>query len=313
MNRINAALTGAVLVAAWSAVPMSASAQQAPPQPAPSTARPTTMPSEPPRGQVMAGTRRSGGTLQGFSVVLVVGDLQGAGAPDDVPLAARKALADMREFLPYKSYRLLDAGWLMCCGEQLRPAASERRTPAETPRATALSTLALRGPDEQEYELRLSASRSENARVFVQFALIGSGAPASAAMNATSTRMLQRRIADLEDKTEVLRKQTADARSRVEVGTSAGTEIPKMELEMRTAQREVAELRERLGTTAAAGSGGARGSSERYTRSAVIDTSFTMDVGETVVVGASRPRGATKALIALVTAVPRGGSGVTRD
>jgi hypothetical protein len=37
----------------------------------------------------------------------------------------------------------------------------------------------------------------------------------------------------------------------------------------------------------------------------IIDTSFTMDVGETVVVGTSRLAGGDKALIALLTAVPR--------
>jgi hypothetical protein len=36
----------------------------------------------------------------------------------------------------------------------------------------------------------------------------------------------------------------------------------------------------------------------------VIDTSFSMDVGETVVVGTSRLRGGSRALIALLTAVP---------
>jgi hypothetical protein len=36
---------------------------------------------------------------------------------------------------------------------------------------------------------------------------------------------------------------------------------------------------------------------------AIIDTSFTMDIGETVVVGTSRLKG-DKALIALLTAVP---------
>ena len=40
----------------------------------------------------------------------------------------------------------------------------------------------------------------------------------------------------------------------------------------------------------------------------MIDTSFTMDVGETVVVGTSRLAGGDKALIALLTAVPRNAS-----
>jgi hypothetical protein len=37
----------------------------------------------------------------------------------------------------------------------------------------------------------------------------------------------------------------------------------------------------------------------------VINTSFSMDVGETVVVGTSRLSGNSKALIALLTAVPQ--------
>jgi hypothetical protein len=47
--------------------------------------------------------------------------------------------------------------------------------------------------------------------------------------------------------------------------------------------------------------------SEEACRSrAVIDTTFEMDIGETVVVGTSRVRGGDKALIALLTAVPKG-------
>jgi hypothetical protein len=245
--------------------------------------------------------------LQGFSVVLVMGELQGTNATDDVPIAARKALTDMREFLPYKSYRLMDAGWLMCCGE--RSPSPERRS-SETPSARTVSTLALRGPDEQEYELHLTASRTDASRVFVQFNLLGT-IPLSA--DTVNARTNQRRIADLEDKSELLRKQIADARKRVEVGVAPGSEIPKMELELRSTQRQIEELRERVASGLAAQRGGARGGGERFNRAAVIDTSFTMDVGETVVVGASRPRGATKALIALVTAVPRSGAGSTRD
>jgi hypothetical protein len=45
----------------------------------------------------------------------------------------------------------------------------------------------------------------------------------------------------------------------------------------------------------------------------VIDTSFTMDIGETVVVGTSRVRGGDKALIALLTAVPKGSATKRED
>ena len=76
------------------------------------------------------------GATYGFSVVLVLGDMQGGGGtPDNVPPAARKALADMKDFLPYKSYRLLDSAWILGSGN--------------------VSTR-LRGADDQEYALNLS-------------------------------------------------------------------------------------------------------------------------------------------------------------
>ena len=41
--------------------------------------------------------------LQGFNIVLLVGESQSSGASiEDVPPAARKALNDMKDFLPYK-------------------------------------------------------------------------------------------------------------------------------------------------------------------------------------------------------------------
>jgi hypothetical protein len=57
----------------------------------------------------------------------------------------------------------------------------------------------------------------------------------------------------------------------------------------------------------------ARGSVERAVRSGIIDTTFTMDVGETVVVGTSRLKGGSRALIALLTAVPPRGTTERRE
>ena len=76
---------------------------------------------------------------RGFNVVLLLGDMQGADAQDSIPVAARKALSDMKDFLPYKSYRLLDTQWII--GGTSGPALTR-----------------LRGADEQEYELELRAS-----------------------------------------------------------------------------------------------------------------------------------------------------------
>jgi hypothetical protein len=50
--------------------------------------------------------------LQGFSVLLLLGETQGAAQPDNISAPARKALADIKDFLPYKSFRVLDTVWV---------------------------------------------------------------------------------------------------------------------------------------------------------------------------------------------------------
>ncbi len=136
-------------------------------------------------GQKRASERT--GLPQGFSVVLVLGDIQGAATPDDVPPAARKALVDMRDFLPFKSYKLLDASWVMCCGQQRGGSGDARPAAHRTaPAATQMLSQVLRGPDEQEYELKLMTSRTENSRVFVRFSLFGAGAPPEVMVESTA-------------------------------------------------------------------------------------------------------------------------------
>ena len=77
--------------------------------------------------------------LQGFSVVLVIGDTQDGQSFDELPASARRALADMKDFLPYKTYRLLDTGWMM----------------GSLPVRSA--TTRMRGPGNRELELLLLA------------------------------------------------------------------------------------------------------------------------------------------------------------
>jgi hypothetical protein len=50
--------------------------------------------------------------LQGFSVLLLLGETQGASQTENVSAPARQALADIKDFLPYKSYRVLDTAWV---------------------------------------------------------------------------------------------------------------------------------------------------------------------------------------------------------
>ena len=167
-----------------------------------------------------------GASPQGYSVVLVLGDMQGTSATDgNVPAAARKALADMKDFLPYKSYRLLDAQWIL----------GSQKTISR-----------LRGANDQEYELTLRGIQISGGKLNVTFRLAEPGALLAV-------------------------KPSPDAESR-EKGTR---EAALKEATIRAAH-------------------------------AVIDTTFAMDVGETVVVGTSRVAG-EKALIALLTAVAQPG------
>src|SRR5687767_14047202 len=67
--------------------------------------------------------------LHGYSVVLVIGDMQAPGSGDSVPRAARKAFTDMLAFLPYKRYQLLDAARMICCGAFRSPLSGRVRGP----------------------------------------------------------------------------------------------------------------------------------------------------------------------------------------
>ncbi len=292
----------------------SAMAQQAQQQPPPPRAVPSTTPpadTPPPSASTFAQSRRA--LPQGFSVVLVLGDIQGTTTADDVPPAARKALVDMREFLPFKSYKLLDAAWVMCCGQQGSNAPVDRRPAAQTGVnvSTQMLSQVLRGPEEQEYELKLMTSRADGGRVFVRFTLLGGGRSGEAVAEVASamSRTTVRRIADLTDQRTLLEKQIQEARKKYEVGVAPGSDVAKLEMELRRLDREIADLSARV-AEGPRGRSMARAGVEPApaVRGSIIDTSFTMDVGETVVVGTSRLKGGSRALIALLTAVPPRGT-----
>jgi len=279
---------------------VSVAAQQPPPPPTPRPGQSTTRPELPPPSP---GRSTRAAVPQGFSVVLVLGDIQSAAGSDDVPLAARKALTDMKDFLPFKSYRLLDAAWVMCCGPM---AGGERRPGSQSSNAISLSqqlTQMLRGPDEQEYELKLS-SRLENSQIMVRFTLLGNVTVSDVNNDSAQMRQMTRKIADLRDQAALLEKTIQDTRKKVEVGVVSGDNIAKMEVDLRRTNREIEEVTTRLAETRAGGRPSARSGSESDNRNSIIDTSFAMNVGETVVVGTSRLKGGSKALIALLTAVP---------
>ena len=99
----------------------------APAIPVPAPAPPTTVAAP---GATVA--QATSARLRGFSVVLLLGEAQGSATPDGLAQPARKALADIKDFLPYRGYRVLDTQWI---------AGTER----------SVLEIRLQGVDSQEY------------------------------------------------------------------------------------------------------------------------------------------------------------------
>jgi hypothetical protein len=232
---------------------------------------------------------------RGFNVVLLLGDMQGADAQDSIPVAARKALSDMKDFLPYKSYRLLDTQWII--GGTSGPAVTR-----------------LRGAEEQEYELELRASplltpgtaALDPRAISVRFVL-RDGDVAGAVTKLDQQRGVEqqnqkdvaavfraetgREIYQLEQERDDLALQVNKGRQQVEVGVRDPDDVKRLTTRLESVNRRINDLKRAQDTKE--GKAGGR---------PVIDTSFKMDDGETVVVGTSRVKGGSKALIALLTA-----------
>jgi len=234
---------------------------------------------------------------RGFNVVLLLGDMQDAGGQDTVPVAARKALSDMKDFLPYKGYRLLDTQWVL--GSNSGPAITR-----------------LRGAEDQEYELELRAVGTSPTGMSVRFFLRESSDGSAAASGDTGRSALHPKevakgdpvaveissqIFQLERERDDLQLLVSKGRKQVEVGTKDPDEVKRQETQLAAVTRRIAELKQSLSTT-----------SSKTTGRPVIDTSFLMEDGETVVVGTSKVKGGGKALIALLTATTGQKKGSTK-
>ena len=249
-----------------------------------------------------AAARRAAGwrDIQGFNIVLVVGETtSGSSSNDDVPAGARRALNDMREFLPYKHYRVVDSQWTSCCSPELvrigMPIGGRLQGVTGANRGNATVLL----PSSYAFVLSVSET-SDGGRIPVRFTLRrDSGAATGAAQATTVNRVRDIRATELHAELDNLRQQINEMQKRVEVGVAK-------EPELRSLKDRHAQLERRLAETVTEGYGRGAGSGHGSVSAAstVIDSSFTMEVGETVVVGTSR-LGGDKALIALVTAVRR--------
>jgi hypothetical protein len=210
---------------------------------------------------------------QAFSVSLVLGEMQASSAADTVPAAARKALTDVKDFLPYKGYRLLDSQWTLCCG---------RPSMVSSPIVSRL-----RGPEDQDYSVEIVPSSAGNGKYYVHFSLWEprtAETAVSGPVAVTAAGSLEAQRAQLEQQLAEMRRTLSENHP-----DAAQTRMKIEALERSLDETRRPEPTRRTLTAAAA-------------RRPIIDTSFTMDVGETVVVGTSRLKG-DKALIALLTAV----------
>ena len=252
--------------------------------------------------------------LQGYSVVLVIGDMQSAGAGETVPPAARKALTDMQAFLPYKRYQLLDAAWMVCCGSYRSSIAGR-----------------LRGPEEREYAYSIDTISGEGGKLTVRFSLRdgdatiststltpvaaatagarGSGGSSGSsgiggggqqpALSDTARAEYSRQLYEAQKEREETEIVLRRIQQRVEVGMALPAELESATARYQLARARAEELERTLGRRAVSGGG----------RSYLLDSTFAIAVGETVVIGTSRLKG-DQALIALLTAA--GKPGVTR-
>ena len=204
--------------------------------------------------------------MRGFSVALVLGDLAGAATPDNLPAGAKRALSDMRDFLPYKSYRLLDTHWILCCSSAMASSVSGR----------------LRGAEEDEYAFDIDVRPANDwSELAVRFNLREAAATVEQAFTSFVSAERSKRMADL-----MREREEAEKRHAAGLVTREQLDEVKRKIEEQGAIQNRATV---------------RGKNTQQ----VLNSSFSMKVGETVVIGTSRLKG-DKALIALLTAASRG-------
>jgi hypothetical protein len=226
--------------------------------------------------------------VQGFNIVLVVGETQPVGtAPgEEVPPAARKALNDMRDFLPFKHYRIVDSQWTSCCSE----------SPSTTLRGRLQGTFPWEADRQAEVNASYVLQVTAGSRLNLKFTLNYDEArrPAGA---STRVREMEKRVADLRRELDILEDEIGKRRERV------GEKHP----EVVTLTNQIVRVHQRLSEANQLLNNEQARETVRSTADTrnLMDSNFSLDPGETVVVGTSK-FGGDKALIAIVTAVRKG-------
>lgn len=268
----------------------------APPQAAQPQSRPGVTP--PPSGQQparpapMHPRSEAMNNLQGFNIVLLVGESQSSGPSiEDLPPAAKKALADMRDFLPFKNYRVLDSQWTSCCANPGGTWISGRLQGVTAAQSGSQIQLV---PRAYSFKLMAQASGAES-RLNVSFTLTPDQMGSRAEQSPISTA----REAELEKRLSELRRELDTIEDEIPRRTTPATannaDVAALQARRRRVQQQIVE------TTQEVAASRSRGPEVDRSNRNLVDGSFVMEVGETVVVGTSR-LGGDKALIAIVTA-----------
>lgn len=165
---------------------------------------------------------------QRFQIVLLGASTKPNGSPTDLPAGAQKALQDLRDFLPYKSYKVLGTGWFQATQGDM-------------------SFGQLTGPEDQSYVYRFRFSKA----------------------GLDEQKTLSVDVFNL-DREAVTPRPPAPASAQEEGRPVTAPPAPRSKT--------------------------------------VINTSFGLGVGETVVVGTSQIEGTGDALVVLLSAIPDSGS-----
>ena len=267
------------LMMAWLAlVPAAASAQQA------ASGQQASRSGVRPNGPAALG-------VHGFSVVLVVGSLSGTvttAANDGVPEAARKALADMKDFLPYKRYQLVDAAWMLCCA---------------SPRSAVSGVM--NGPDSREYRYEVDPIGVSDTKLDVRFTIRETKESVASPSGRTPTHPAEiehsRQMAAAVREREDAQRDLAAAQELRRKGLITASDMEAKVTRSRQAEQRVRELR----------ATGPAVLAQKMVSQNIIDSTFSMSLGETVVVGTSRLHG-DRALIAILTAASKPTPSATR-
>lgn len=251
--------------------------------------------------------------LHGYSVVLVIGDMQAPGSGDSVPSAARKALTDMQAFLPYKRYQLLDAAWMICCGAYRATLSGRVRGPDNGEYQYSIETL--NPADEKKLTVRFTMRDTGTPATFVTSGGVGRGSSSSSSSGRGTARGSSASGLSDGERVEHSRQLYEAVRERDEAElalravresgryTETHPQVVAPTARYNLAQRRVDDL-QRMAQEGGVGSGGGgRGSAGR----SIMDSTFSIALGETVVIGTSRLKG-DQALIALLTAATKPGA-----